>query len=129
MIDLNVDNLKNKVKNYNTVLENTNKYREIWNESLREQIKTDLIDICGEGGLKIELSDSDQFSNLNAIICTLGNVRSGIYETMEPDIEKHLMINLQNDKPLKPIADYGNKIYSKSLRYWDRNTLINGIYI
>ena len=45
------------------------------------------------------------------------------------DIEKHLMINLQNDKPLKPIADYGNKIYSKSLRYWDRNTLINGIYI
>ncbi len=91
MIDLNVDNLKNKVKNYNTVLENTNKYREIWNESLREQIKTDLVDICGEGGLKIELSDSDQFSNLNAIICTLGNVRSGIYETMEPDIEKHLI--------------------------------------
>ena len=45
------------------------------------------------------------------------------------DIEKHLMINLQNDKPLKPIVDYGNKIYSKSLRYWDRNTLINGIYI
>ena len=45
------------------------------------------------------------------------------------DIEKHLMTNLQNDKPLKPIADYGNKIYSKSLRYWDRNTLINGIYI
>lgn len=45
------------------------------------------------------------------------------------DIEKHLMINLQNEKPLKPITDYGNKIYSKSLRYWDRNTLINGIYI
>lgn len=91
MVDLNVDNLKNKVKNYNTTLENTVKYREVWKDSLKEQIKKDLIEICTEGGLKIELDDVDQFRNLDAIICTLGNVKSGIFEIVEPDIEKHLI--------------------------------------
>ena len=91
MVDLNVDNLKNKVKNYNTTLENTAKYREVWRDSLKEQIKKDLTDICSEGGLKIELEDVVQFHNLDAVICTLGNIKSGIFEIVEPDIEKHLI--------------------------------------
>ncbi len=91
MVDLNVDNLKNKVKNYNTTLENTSKYRELWRKSLKEQIKKDLTEICNEGGLKIELEEVDQFHNLDAIVCTLGNVKSGIFEKVDPDIEKHLI--------------------------------------
>ena len=91
MVELNVDSLRNKVKNYNTVLENTLKYREIWKESLKAQIKKDLTDICEAGGLKIELNEVDQYHNLDAIVCSLGNVKSGIYEVVEPDIEKHLI--------------------------------------
>ena len=45
------------------------------------------------------------------------------------DTETHSMINLQNDKPLKAIVDYNGKIYSKSLRYWENNNLINGVYL
>ena len=45
------------------------------------------------------------------------------------DRETHSTINLQNDKPLKEIVSYGNKIYSKSLRYWENNNLINGVYL
>jgi len=37
--------------------------------------------------------------------------------------------NLIDDKTIRPIVDYKNKVYSKSLRYWERGTLINGIYV
>ena len=91
MVDLNVDNLKNKVRNYNVVFENTVKYREVWKESLKDLIIKDLTEICEEGGLKVDIDHSDKFSNLETIICTLGNVKSGIFELVEPDIEKHLI--------------------------------------
>lgn len=42
---------------------------------------------------------------------------------------KHSMTNLHEDKTIHPIADYKNKIYSKSLRYWENGSLINGIYL
>ena len=45
------------------------------------------------------------------------------------DTPKHSMTNLHEDKTLHPIIDYKNRIYSKSLRYWERGTVINGIYI
>ena len=40
-----------------------------------------------------------------------------------------LMTNLHNDKPIHSIIDYRNKIYSKSLRYWENGTVVKGIYI
>ncbi len=91
MLDLNVDNLLNKVHNYNTVFENTQKYRNVWRDSLKAQIISDVTEICKAVGLKIEIESTDQFSNLEAIICSLGNVKSGIHEIVEPDIEKHLI--------------------------------------
>ena len=47
------------------------------------------------------------------------------------DIEtnKSLMTNLHNDKPIHPVIDYKNRIYSKSLRYWENGSLINGVYV
>jgi len=47
----------------------------------------------------------------------------------DTDVAKHSMINLQNDKPLKAIVDYNGKVYSKSLRYWENGSLINGVYL
>ncbi len=42
---------------------------------------------------------------------------------------KHSMTNLNEDKTIYSIADYENKVYSKSLRYWGNGSLINGIYV
>ena len=39
------------------------------------------------------------------------------------------MTNLHDDKTIRNIVDYKNKVYSKSLRYWENGALINGIYV
>lgn len=46
-----------------------------------------------------------------------------------PDNVTTSMTNLHNDATVYPIANYKNKIYSKSLRYWDNGSTINGVYI
>ncbi|HND75308.1 MAG TPA: hypothetical protein PKW10_12750, partial [Saprospiraceae bacterium] len=66
MLDLNVDNLLNKVHNYNAVFENTQKYRNVWRDSLKNQIISDVTEICKAVGLKIEIEATNQFSNLEA---------------------------------------------------------------
>lgn len=47
------------------------------------------------------------------------------------DIETNnsLMTNLHNDIPIYSISYYKDKVYSKSLRYWENGSLINGIYV
>lgn len=89
--DLVLDNLKNKVKNYETVLENTIKYREVWKDSLKQQIKDDLEAICTESGIKYEFIENSQYINLDSLILSLGNTKSGIYQAVEPDIQSHLI--------------------------------------
>lgn len=39
------------------------------------------------------------------------------------------LTNLHDDKTIKTIAEYKDKVYSKSLRYWQKGILINGVYI
>lgn len=39
------------------------------------------------------------------------------------------MTNLHEDKPIKPITNYLEKVYCKSLRYWKNGQVINGVYI
>jgi len=46
-----------------------------------------------------------------------------------PEPVSHSMTNLHNDEPIYPIANYKDKVYSKSLRYWENGTVIDGIYI
>lgn len=49
-----------------------------------------------------------------------------------PDVEikPSLMTNLHNDSPIHPIIDYRNRIYCKSLRYWENGSIItDGVYI
>jgi hypothetical protein len=89
--DLNIDNLKNKVKNYEIVIENTTRYREIWQESLKQQVREDLEAICTEAGIKYELIENSQYINLDSLILSLGNTKSGIYQEVEPEIKSHLI--------------------------------------
>lgn len=49
-----------------------------------------------------------------------------------PDLTEtktYSMSNLHDDKTIHPITNYKNKIYSKSLRYWENGSLINGVYV
>lgn len=39
------------------------------------------------------------------------------------------MTNLHNDTSIYPISYYKDKVYSKSLRYWENGSFINGIYV
>ena len=45
------------------------------------------------------------------------------------ETKKFSMTNLHDDKTIRNTIDYKNKVYSKSLRYWENGSLINGIYI
>lgn len=89
--DLNLENLKNKINNYKSVLDNTKKYRQEWNDHLKDFIKSSLSEICKESGIKYEILEEEQYTNLGAIILTLGNVKSGIYQIGDDSIEKHLV--------------------------------------
>jgi len=53
------------------------------------------------------------------------NVRT----TIDTESTNTSMTNLHNDKPIRAIVDYNGKVYSKSLRYWENGSLINGIYV
>jgi len=90
-VELNLENLKNKVKNYETIIGNTQKYREIWAQTLKQHIKDDLAAICKEADIKHEFIESKQYTHLEALILSLGNVKSGIFESVPPDIETHLV--------------------------------------
>lgn len=57
------------------------------------------------------------------------NPKTEITVPTDKDINNKLMTNLHNDTPLYNIVDYKNKVYSKSLRYWENGSVINGIYI
>lgn len=91
LTDLNLENLKNKVKNYDSVIQNTTIYRQNWADSLREQITADLEAICSEAGIAHEIIHNKQYKNLEAILLSLGTGKSGIAETVKPDIETHLI--------------------------------------
>jgi len=74
----------------------------------------------------------NRYSNAYSEFCDWEDIRSKQSNPILPtnvDTEKYLMTNLQNDKPIHPITHYKNKIYSKSLRYWENDSLINGVYI
>ena len=78
--------------------------------------------------------NTSRFSYNNAYeeFCDWEDRRAFTAETTIPtdvNVEKHSMTNLNNDKPIHPITDYKNKIYSRSLRYWEKESLINGIYV
>jgi predicted glutamine amidotransferase len=67
----------------------------------------------------------------NENYCDWEDVRSQNLNKISTDVNtaKNSMINLQNDKLIHPITYYKNKVYCKSLRYWENDSLINGVYL
>ena len=84
-------NLKKKVRQYQTVLDNTVKYRAVWKESLRDRLMSSLGEMIRETELDAEVSIKEGMENLEAVVLSLGETKSGIYESINEEIKRHLI--------------------------------------
>jgi len=93
-INSNVDelaNLKRKVGQYKEVLGNTRAYREVWKTSLKDGIINRLKELSDASGLDAEVEVKSTVENLEAIVLSLGEAKSGIWENVNENIKRHLI--------------------------------------
>ena len=84
-------NLKRKVSNYKAVLTNTRSYRDNWKSELRQQILDGLTQMVESTQLDASIELKEGLENLEAIVLSLGEVKSGIYEALKNDVKRHLI--------------------------------------
>ena len=76
---------------------------------------------------------NNYFSKECEVFCDFEDHRAkkevGVTLPNKTETAKPVMTNLHEDKTIFDISHYKNRIYSKSLRYWDKGVLINGIYV
>ena len=86
-------NLKRKVEQYKAVLENTNTYRQTWKDSLKNNIISALEQMSKETGLNAKIDVKTGLENLEAITLSLGDTKSGMYQKVSDDIQRHMIKN------------------------------------
>ncbi|MBK9017066.1 MAG: hypothetical protein IPM82_25080 [Saprospiraceae bacterium] len=84
-------NLKRKVDLYKDVLTNTENYRNAWQSELKNMIIKLLQDIANEVQLPVKVEERVQMENLEAVVLSLGTVKSGMYQKIEQGIEMPLV--------------------------------------
>ncbi|MEM1124828.1 MAG: hypothetical protein AAGJ18_30600 [Bacteroidota bacterium] len=84
-------NLAKKVKNYQEVLANTRAYRQTWKDELKEMIVNRLETISKEVGLEAKIDTKSDLENLEAIVFSLGAVKSGMYQEVNDSIKRHMI--------------------------------------
>jgi hypothetical protein len=84
-------NLKAKVQSYHATLGNTNAYRQVWQESLKEQIIKSLSGMIEASGLNAQLELHANLTNLEAIVCSLGQSPSGIAQAVGAGMMRELV--------------------------------------
>lgn len=89
---ITIAQLREKVNDYNQVLENTQAYRQQWKDSTRQYIKTSLENIIRETGLKASVTEKTNIENLEAVILDLGRSSSGIAENLDNTDVKRIMV-------------------------------------
>lgn len=90
---MNLNNLKRKVDNYKVVLENTINYRQQWQDTYKDLIKSKLEEIAREIGIDADIEEKTGLVNLEAIVLSLGDVKSGIFQRLKNDVERHMIKN------------------------------------
>lgn len=86
-----LSNLKRKVALYKEILGNTTTYREAWKNGLKERILNQIKAINQETGLEAEIEQKEDLENLEAIVLSLGQTKSGIFEKVNPEVHRHLI--------------------------------------
>jgi len=84
-------NLKRKVDFYKDVLTNTENYRKAWQLELKNLIINILQDIAKQVELPVKVEERVQMENLEAVVLSLGTVKSGMYQKIEHGIEVPLV--------------------------------------
>jgi len=83
--------LKRKVERYKEILANTRAYRTVWKEELRDSIVNRLTELSEAAGLGAEIEVKSTVENLEAIVLSMGEAKSGIWENVNDDIKRHLI--------------------------------------
>lgn len=84
-------NLKRKVTQYKEILNNTESYRQVWKESMRQEIEDTLKETCEQIGLEAKVECRSDIENLEAIELTLGQSKSGMYQKVNEEVQRHLL--------------------------------------
>jgi len=84
-------NLKRKVREYQEILENTITYRKAWKTGLKEVIKSELQRMLDETALEGTIEEKDNVENLEALVLSLGEEKSGIYEKVNKEVNRPLI--------------------------------------
>ncbi|NBC24004.1 MAG: hypothetical protein GVX78_00120 [Bacteroidetes bacterium] len=88
---LEVRNLIQKVKKYKEVTANTLDYRTVWKEHLKEEIIQDLEEMVELSGLDAEVISKTQIENLEAVVLTLGQSKSGLFQKVSDEVDRHMI--------------------------------------
>ena len=86
-----LENLKKRVTNYKDILQNTERYRQIWQESLRDKIINVLTTLSQEIGLEAEVEVEGEMENLESVVLSLGNSMSGLGQALSKNVKRQLI--------------------------------------
>jgi len=83
--------LKRKVQQYKDILANTEAYRNTWNTSFRAEIVKMLETMIAETGLDATVEVKSDLVNLESIVCSLGEGKSGIFAKVNENLNRPLI--------------------------------------
>lgn len=84
-------NLQRKVDQYKEVLKNTQSYRIVWKEQLKDKIAAQLTELARQIQLDGKVTVRADLENLEAIVFTLGESKSGIYQRVNDHLQQDLI--------------------------------------
>ncbi|TVR77157.1 MAG: hypothetical protein EA409_12270 [Saprospirales bacterium] len=87
----NIASLQRRINTYKEVLQNTEVYRDLWKNGFKEQVIENLSSIIKECELTAKVEVLEQMENLEAIIFSLGETKSGMYQKVSDSIQRHLI--------------------------------------
>jgi hypothetical protein len=91
MEDTELFNLKQKIAQYKNVLQNTQNYRAVWKESLRDEIVGKLKGLVESTSLEAKIDVRSEMENLEAIVLSLGEAKSGMFQKVNEEVQRHLI--------------------------------------
>ena len=90
-MDSQIFNLQRKVAQYKEVLKNTQSYRQVWKDELKDFIIQNLKNLTSTCELEAEIEVRSELQNLEAIVLSLGTVKSGMYQVVSEGIQRHMI--------------------------------------
>lgn len=91
MMDSQLLNLQRKANQYREVLQNTENYRKDWQDELKEKIMTQLEGLMEALDLQATVESRSEMENLEAVVFSLGETQSGMYQKVNDDVRRHLI--------------------------------------